>query len=311
MSQWNHTTIFEFILLGFTSRKELRLPLFVFFLMVYIITLVENLGMILLIRTDQRLHTPMYFFLSNLAFVDICYSSDITPKMLVDLLSERTTIGFSSCAIQMFLFVIFGITECLLLAVMAYDRYVAICNPLLYSVIMSGNKCVWLVIGSYAVGLVHSFTHTMFTFTFSFCGSNEINHYFCEMPPLLKLSCSDTHIYEIVIFVLVSINCITTTTVIGISYACILTSVLKIRSAESRRKTFSTCTSHLMVVTMFYGTIFFMYLRPSSAYTLDQDKVASVFYTVAIPMLNPLIYSLRNKAVKGALQRVIGKTLSP
>ncbi|XP_028594838.2 olfactory receptor 5AP2-like [Podarcis muralis] len=305
MSLENHTTITEFIFLGVTNRTDLQLPLFILFLIVYIATVVENLGMIFLIRSDSQLHTPMYFFLSHLAFVDVCYSSTITPKMLVDLLSERKGIGVSGCATQMFLFVVFGITECLLLAGMAYDRYAAICNPLLYSVIMSEERCAWLVACSYGVGLFHSVTHTTFTFTLSFCRSNKINHFFCDIPPLLQLSCSDTHIYEMVIFALVSVNCVTTTMTIGISYTCILVTVLKIRSTEGRHKTFSTCTSHLMVVTLFYGTIFFMYLRPSSAYSLDQDKVASVFYTVMIPMLNPLIYALRNKEVKCALQRAI------
>ncbi|XP_063167874.1 olfactory receptor 5AR1-like [Candoia aspera] len=309
MSWWNHTTINEFIFLGLTNQTELQLPLFILFLNVYAVTLMENLGMILLIRFDTQLQTPMYFFLSHLAFVDICYSSAITPKMLVDLLAERKTIGFSACATQMFLFVIFGITECLLLAVMAYDRYVAICNPFHYPVIMSRKTCAWLVAGSYAVGLFHSSTHTIFTFTLSFCGSNKINNYFCDIPPLLQLSCSDTHIYEMVIFALVSINCITTTMTISTSYTRILIAVLRISSTESRHKAFSTCSSHMTVVAMFYGTIFFMYLRPSSTYTLDQDKVASLFYTVMIPMLNPMIYTLRNQEVKCALQRMIRKSV--
>ncbi|XP_034276251.2 olfactory receptor 5AR1-like, partial [Pantherophis guttatus] len=307
MSWQNHTTINEFIFLGLTNQTELQLPLFVLFLNVYAVTLLENLGMILLIRSDAQLQTPMYFFLSHLAFVDICYSSAITPKMLVDLLAERKTIRFSACVAQMFLFVIFGITECLLLAVMAYDRYVAICKPFHYPVIMCRKRCALLVAGSYAVGLFHSLTHTIFTFTLSFCGSNKVNNYFCDIPPLLKLSCSDTHFYEMVIFALVSINCVTTTMTIFISYSCILIAVLRISSTESRRKAFSTCSSHMTVVAIFYGTIFFMYLRPTSTYTLDQDKVASLFYTVMIPMLNPMIYALRNQEVKHAFQRMIRK----
>lgn len=309
MSWQNHTTINEFIFLGLTNQTELQLPLFVLFLNVYAVTLLENLGMILLIRSDAQLQTPMYFFLSHLAFVDICYSSAITPKMLVDLLAERKTIRFSACVAQMFLFVIFGITECLLLAVMAYDRYVAICKPFHYPVIMCRKRCALLVAGSYAVGLFHSLTHTLFTFTLSFCGSNKVNNYFCDIPPLLKLSCSDTHFYEMVIFALVSINCVTTTMTIFISYSCILIAVLRISSTESRRKAFSTCSSHMTVVAIFYGTIFFMYLRPTSTYTLDQDKVASLFYTVMIPMLNPMIYALRNQEVKHAFQRMIRKSV--
>uniref|UniRef100_A0A8C6VB96 Olfactory receptor n=1 Tax=Naja naja TaxID=35670 RepID=A0A8C6VB96_NAJNA len=309
MSWQNHTTINEFIFLGLTNQTQLQLPLFILFLNVYAVTLLENLGMILLIRCDAQLQTPMYFFLSHLAFVDICYSSAITPKMLVDLLAEKKTIRFAACAAQMFLFVIFGVTECLLLAVMAYDRYVAICKPFHYLVIMSRKTCAWLVAGSYAVGLFHSFTHTIFTFTLSFCGSNKVNNYFCDIPPLLKLSCSDTHFYEMVIFALVSINCVTTTMTIFISYSCILIAVLRISSTESRHKAFSTCSSHMTVVAIFYGTIFFMYLRPTSTYTLDQDKVASLFYTVMIPMLNPMIYALRNQEVKCAFQRMIRKSV--
>ncbi|XP_070813506.1 olfactory receptor 5AP2-like [Pituophis catenifer annectens] len=306
---WNHTRLSKFILLGITDQKELQLPLFVLFLLVYIITLVGNLGMIMLIKTDSRLHIPMYFFLSNLAFIDVNYSSSITPNMLVSLLTERKSIGFAACAIQMFVFVVCGSTECLLLAVMAFDRYVAICHPLRYSVIMSGKICVWLAAISYFLGIFYAVLHTTFSFSLSFCGPNMINHYYCDIPPLLKLSCSDTHTNETVIFAQVSINCVGTTVIILFSYASILTTILKIRSTQSRRKAFSTCSSHLIVVSLFYGTIFFMYLRPTSTYSLEQDKVASLFYTVVIPMLNPLIYSLRNKEVKEAFWRIFRKTV--
>uniref|UniRef100_A0A8C6V3G5 Olfactory receptor n=1 Tax=Naja naja TaxID=35670 RepID=A0A8C6V3G5_NAJNA len=292
----------KFILLGITDQKQLQLPLFVLFLLVYIITLVGNLGMIMLIKTDSRLHIPMYFFLSNLAFVDINYSSSITPNMLVSLLTERKSIGFAACAIQMFVFVICGSTECLLLAVMAFDRYVAICHPLRYSVIMSGKICVGLAAISYFLVL-----YIVCVFSLPFCGPNVINHFFCDIPPLLKLSCSDTHINQIVIFVQVSINCVSTTLIILISYACILSTILKIHSTTSKSKAFSTCSSHLIVVSLFYGTIFLIYLRPSSTYALEEDKVASLFYTVVIPMLNPLIYSLRNKDMKEAFQKILEK----
>lgn len=305
---WNHTRVSKFILLGITDQKELQLPLFVLFLLVYIITLVGNLGMIVLIKTDSRLHIPMYFFLSNLAFIDVNYSSSITPNMLVSLLTERKSIGLAACAIQMFVFVVCGSTECLLLAVMAFDRYVAICHPLRYSVIMSGKICVWLAAISYFLGIFYAVLHTTLSFSLSFCGPNMINHYYCDIPPLLKLSCSDTHTNETVIFAQVSINCVGTTVIILFSYASILTTILKIRSTQSRRKAFSTCSSHLIVVSLFYGTIFFMYLRPTSTYSLEQDKVASLFYTVVIPMLNPLIYSLRNKEVKEAFWRIFRKT---
>ncbi|XP_026542418.1 olfactory receptor 1019-like [Notechis scutatus] len=264
--------------------------------------------MIMLIKTDSRLHIPMYFFLSNLAFVDISYSSSISPNMLVSLLTERKSIGFAACAIQMFVFVICGSTECLLLAVMAFDRYVAICHPLRYSVIMSGKICVGLAAISYFLGIFYAVLHTTLSFSLSFCGSNLINHYYCDIPPLLQLSCSDTHTNETVIFVQVSINCVGTTVTILFSYASILTTILKIRSNQSRRKAFSTCSSHLIVVSLFYGMIFFMYLRPSSTYSLEQDKVASLFYTVMMPMLNPMIYALRNQEVKCAFQRMIRKS---
>ncbi|XP_039197066.1 olfactory receptor 1019-like isoform X2 [Crotalus tigris] len=309
ISMWNHTRVSSFILLGITDQKELQLPLFVLFLLIYIITLMGNLGMILLIKTDSRLHIPMYFFLGNLAFVDVNYSSSIIPNMLVFLLTERKNIGFFACATQMFIFVICGSTECLLLAVMAFDRYVAICHPLHYSVIMSGKICVWLAAISYFLGIFYAVLHTTLSFSLSFCGLNMINHYYCDIPPLLKLSCSDTHINETIIFAQVSINCVGTTVTILFSYASILITILKIRSTQSRRKAFSTCSSHLIVVSLFYGTIFFMYLRPSSTYSLEQDKVASLFYTVVIPMLNPLIYSLRNKEVKEAFWRMFRKTV--
>ncbi|XP_032074773.1 olfactory receptor 1020-like isoform X4 [Thamnophis elegans] len=299
----------KFILLGITDKKELQLPLFVLFLLVYIITLVGNLGMIVLIKTDSSLHIPMYFFLSNLAFVDINYSSSITPNMLVSLLTKRKSIGFAACAIQMFVFVICGSTECLLLAVMAFDRYVAICHPLRYSAIMTGKICVWLAGISYFLGIFYAVLHTTLSFSLTFCGSNMINHYYCDILPLIKLSCSDTHINETVLFAQVSINGVSTTVTILFSYASILITILNIRSTQSRRKAFSTCSSHLIVVSLFYGTIFFMYLRPSSSYSLEKDKVASLFYTVIIPMLNPLIYSLRNKEVKEAFWRMFRKTV--
>ncbi|XP_066476608.1 olfactory receptor 5AP2-like [Tiliqua scincoides] len=305
----NNTRVTEFFLSGITNRTELKLPLFLLLLLIYFVTLVGNLGIIFLIRVDSQLHTPMYFFLSHLAFVDVNYSSTITPKILTDLLAERKNIVLGGCATQMFVFVVCGSTECLLLAVMAYDRYVAICSPLHYSAIMSAKMCIELVAGSYALGFLYGVVHTAFTFTLSFCGPNVINHYFCDIPPLLKLSCSDTHTNEIVLFAQVSINCVGTTVIILISYICILFTILKIRSFESRHKALSTCTSHLTVVSLFYGTIFFMYLRPSSTYTLEQDKAASLFYTVVIPMLNPLVYSLRNKEVKEAFRRVLKKTL--
>ncbi|NWH48803.1 O1019 protein, partial [Fregata magnificens] len=305
MTPVNHTDVHEFVLLGLTTCPDLQVPLFLAFLAMYMVTLLGNFGISILIRTNLHLHTPMYYFLGHLAFVDVCYSSVILPKMLVQILTEEKTISFSGCAAQLCFFVVFGVTECLLLAVMAYDRYVAICKPLLYPAIMGGRTCRWLVAGSYAVGVLHAVTHTTFIFTFSFCRSNVINHYFCDIAPLLALSCSNTHTYEAVVLALVSINCLSTMTIIFVSYTHILPAILRIRPLEGRRKAFSTCASHLTVVTMFYGAILFMYLRPSSTYALDENKMATLFYTIITPVLNPLVYSLRNSEVKAALRRAV------
>lgn len=299
------TRVPEFILFGITNRTELKFPLFAAFLAVDIITMAGNLG--ILSRIDARLHTPMYFFLSNLAFVDASYSSAITPKILVDLLAERRSIGFSGCVTQLFFCYLCGTSECLLLALMAYDRYEAICNPLHYSIIMSGKVCACLVTGSYLMGIFCSAVFVVCVFTLSFCGPNVLSHYYCDIPPLLQVSRSTTHTRDIVIFVQVGILCTSTTVIILISYTCILSTILKSHSSESRHKAFSTCSSHLVVVSLFYGTVFYMYLQPSSSHSLGQDKIASLFYSVMVPMSNPLIYSFRNKEVRGSFWRVLKK----
>ncbi|XP_025037390.2 olfactory receptor 5AP2-like [Pelodiscus sinensis] len=309
MANGNLSAVTEFILLGLTDHRELEVPLFVVFLVIYLITLTGNLGMIVLIRSDPQLHTPMYFFLINLSLVDFCYSSVITPKLLVGFLSGNKAISFNSCATQFFFFSSSVGIECLLLAVMAYDRYVAICNPLLYTVIMSHRVCVLLVVSSFLAGFANSMIHTICMFQLPFCNSNIINHFFCDVPPLLKLSCADTFVNEVVIFAfasLIEISCLLT---VLISYLHILSAILRIRSAEGRRKAFSTCASHLTAVSIFFGTTLFMYLRPSSSSSMGQDKVVSVLYTMVIPMLNPLIYSLRNKEVKAALRRGLGRKI--
>ncbi|XP_024079395.1 olfactory receptor 5AS1-like [Terrapene carolina triunguis] len=305
MSRGNHTTVTEFILFGLTHCPEVEVVLFVLFLAIYVTTLVGNIGIIMLIHINSCLHTPMYFFLSNLAFLDLSYSSAIAPKMLVNFLAQSKTISFAGCAMQMYLFAAFADAECLILAAMAYDRYVSICNPLLYMAIMSRRICVSLIAGAYISGSVSSLVHTCLTFSLSFCGSNVINHFFCDIPPLIALSCSDTHINEILLFALCGFIQTSTFLVILISYAYVLAAILRIHSTEGRLKAFNTCTSHLMAVALFYGTLLFMYLRPSSSYSLDADKVVSVFYTVVFPMLNPLIYSLRNKEVKDALMKIL------
>lgn len=283
--------------------------LFVLFFLIYGITVIANLGMIFLIKMDLRLHTPMYYFLSNLSFCDVCYSSTVSPKMLADFLSDQKWIPYNLCAVQMYFFGVFADVECLMLAVMAYDRYVAICNPLLYTITMSRSICTQLVALAYVVGLVDSAIHTCCTFRLSFCNSNVINHFFCDIPPLLALSYSDTFINEIVMFTF--IGCIVGCSIVTVflSYSYIIITILKMSSPEGRQKAFSTCTSHLMAVAVFHGTLLFMYFRPSSSYSMETDKMASVFYTVVIPMLNPLIYSLRNRDVKGALKKAMNTKL--
>ncbi|XP_038261523.1 olfactory receptor 1019-like [Dermochelys coriacea] len=310
MKEGNHSEVTEFILSGLTDCPELQVPLFLVFLLIYGITLVGNGGMILLISTDPRLHTPMYFFLSNLSFCDLSISLIISPHMMMNFLAERKTISYTACAMQMYLSIIFADVECLLLAVMAYDRYVAICNSLLYRVTMSRQLCKELVAGAYAVGVVDSMIYTCCTFRLSFCSSNIINHFFCDVLPLLALSCSDTRINEIVMFA--SMSCITVSSFVTVllSYVYIISTILQIHSAKGRHKAFSTCTFHLTSVVLYFGILFFMYLRPTSSYSMDIDKVTSVFYTLLIPMLNPLIYSLRNTDVKDALRKAMNKFLT-
>ncbi|MBZ3876581.1 Olfactory receptor 141 [Sciurus carolinensis] len=305
----NATEVNVFVLKGFTDSNELQIILFFLFLAVYIFTLLGNLGLIGLVILDSRLHNPMYYFLSVLSSVDACYSTDITPNMLANFISKSKIISFNGCATQSFLAVTFGTTECFLLAAMAYDRYVAIYNPLLYSVSMSPRVYVPLIIASYGGGILHAIIHTVATFSLSFCGSNEIRHIFCDIPPLLAISCSDTHINELLLFLFVSSIEIVTILIVLISYGFILLAILKMHSAEGRRKVFSTCGSHLTGVSIYHGTILFMYVRPSSNYALDHDMIVSIFYTIVIPMLNPIIYSLRNKDVKEAMKRVLRKNL--
>ncbi|XP_078508783.1 olfactory receptor 8U1-like [Lissotriton helveticus] len=300
-----NTSLTEFILLGLTGDAKLQIPLFVFFFYVYLITMLGNLSIIILIRISPSLHTPMYFLLTNLSFIDLCYSSIITPNMLANMLSKEKTIPFLACATQMFLFVGVGSTEVFLLAVMAYDRYVAISKPLLYATIMTKSTCMCLMVGAYCVAFLHALLHTICTFRLPFCKSNEITHFYCDEPPLLKLSCSDTSL-NVLMMVFVAGGLILGSLIfILVSYAYIVSTILNIISSEERWRAFSTCSSHLACVVLLFGTLVFMYLRPSSRYSMEQDRVASVFYTMVIPMLNPLIYTLRNKEVKGAVRKVM------
>uniref|UniRef100_A0A8V5G204 Olfactory receptor n=1 Tax=Melopsittacus undulatus TaxID=13146 RepID=A0A8V5G204_MELUD len=303
MAWENWTTVTEFVFKGFTDCLDFQVTLFVLFLLIYVTTVIGNLSIIAAVWLDSQLQTPMYFFLGHLSFLDLCYSSVVTPKMLLSLLSERKTISFAGCFLQLYFYAAFVITECYLLAGMAYDRYVAICNPLRYSILMSKKVCVSLLAGSYAVGLSNSAIFTGFALRLPFCGPNVIDHFFCDGPPLSKLACSDTSLNQMLLFAFGGFNKLSTISAILVSYIFIFFAILRIPSAEGRQKAFSTCMSHLTVVTMLYGTTIFMYLRPSSSYSLNTDKVVSVFYMVVIPMLNPLIYSLRNKEMKDALRR--------
>ncbi|KAM9148902.1 olfactory receptor 5AR1-like [Pangshura tecta] len=305
MAERNYTTVTEFILLGFTQNPKLQVILLVTFVLIYMLILVANLTLVTLIRTDSQLHTPMYFFISNLALLDVGYTTIITSSILITLVSERKVILFTGCALQFFFLCIALSCECYLLGVMAYDRFMAICNPLLYTVIMSKRLCVLLVLGSYLVSCMNAIVQTIFIFRLSFCNSNVINHFFCDVPPILKLSCSDTRITDIVHFTCAAVVVTPTILIILISYIYIAVAILRINSAKGQHKAFSTCASHLTAVTIFYGTGSFMYLRPSSKYLIDQDKIISLFYTLVIPMLNPLIYSLRNTEVKKAFTRML------
>ncbi|XP_027834866.2 olfactory receptor 5W2-like [Ovis aries] len=307
MSRENCSSLTEFIFLGITENTENKVILFTMFLLVYLINLLANLGMITLIRMDPQLHTPMYFFLSHLSFCDLCYSTAIGPKMLVDLFAKNKSISFCGCALQFLVFCIFADSECLLLAVMAYGRYKAISSPLLYAVSVSSRVRSLLVAGVYLVAMADALIHTTLAFRLCFCGSNVINHFFCDLPPLFLLSCSDIQVNELVLFIVFGFIELSTISGVLVSYCYLILSVLKIHSAEGRFKAFSTCTFHLTAVAIFQGTLLFMNFRPSSSYSLDQDKMTSLFYTLVIPMLNPLIYSLRNNDVKEALEKLKNK----
>jgi len=299
----NRTAVTHFVLLGLTSEPKLRTPLFLIVFTIYLLTLMGNAGLITLIKATPRLHTPMYFFLCNLSVVDLCYSSVFSPKLLACFLAEQKTISYSACFAQHFFFLVFVTTEVLLLAVMAYDRYVAICHPLLYTVAMPKRVCLRLVAGSYVGGLLNSLIQTCCLLPLPFCGPNVINHYFCDTNPLLKLSCSHDRLNELLLVTFNGTISMSVLLLIIISYVSILFSILRIRSSQGRHKAFSTCTSHLLTVAAFYVPAGLSHMQPASKYSLEVEKVTAVFYTLMVPMLNPLIYSLRNKEVKDALRR--------
>ncbi|NP_001000733.1 olfactory receptor Olr268 [Rattus norvegicus] len=303
----NHTTVTEFILLGLTDDPVLRVVLFTIILCIYLVTVSGNLSTILLIRVSSQLHHPMYFFLSHLGSADIGYSSSVTPNMLVSFLVKKNTITTLGCGIQLGSGAFFGTVECFVLAAMAYDRFVAICSPLLYSTKMSTQVCVQLLVVAYISGFLNASSFTLSFFSFFFCGPNRINHFFCDFTPLVELSCSEDSVFIILVTISSGTVIVITVLIIAVSYIYILITILKMRSTGSRHKAFSTCTSHLTAVTLFYGTVTLIYLMPKSSYSTDQNKVVSVFYIVVIPMLNPLIYSLRNNEIKDALKRHIGR----
>uniref|UniRef100_A0A8C3YEK0 Olfactory receptor n=1 Tax=Catagonus wagneri TaxID=51154 RepID=A0A8C3YEK0_9CETA len=300
----NITNITHFILLGFSDFPEIIAVLFIVFLMTYILTLTWNLSLIVLVRMDSHLHIPMYFFLSNLSFIDVCYVTSTAPEMLYNFFQEKQTITLVGCAIQYFVFSTMGLSETCLMTVMAYDRYVAICNPLLYSSLMSPTLCGCMVLGSYMAGLCGSLSQVCAMLQLHFCGPNVIHHFFCDMPQLLVLSCTDTFFVRLLLAILTVIYGIINALVIMISYVYIVISIMKITSAKGRSKAFNTCASHLTAVTLYYTSSVFVYLSSSSGGSSSFDRFASVFYTMAIPMLNPLIYSLRNKEIKDALKRL-------
>ncbi|XP_049633946.1 olfactory receptor 150-like [Suncus etruscus] len=307
MSTGNDSSVTKFIFTGLTAWPKLQLPLFFLFLTIYVVTVVGNLGMIILIGLSSHLHTPMYFFICNLSLIDFCQSTTITPKMLVNFVTEKNIISYSECMTQLYFFIVFVISECYMLAAMAYDRYAAICRPLLYNVTMTYEVCFWMVVGVYSMGIIGATAHTGCILRVHFCQVDRINHYFCDLYPLLELSCSSTYINEVLALCFSAFNIFVPTLIIVASYVFIIASILRIRSTEGRAKAFSTCSSHVSAVSVFFGSAAFMYLQPSSVSSMNQGKVSSVFYTIVVPMLNPLIYSVRNKDVQVALYKVLKK----
>ena len=303
----NESSFTGFILLGFSDRLQLELVLFVVLLIFYIFTLLGNITIIALSYLDPRLHTPMYFFLSNLSFLDMCYTTSIVPQLLVNLIGADKSISFGGCVGQMYMSLALGCTECILLGVMAFDRYAAICRPLHYMVIMHPRLCALMASASWIVGFVNSLLQTVLVFLLPRCGRNKLDHFFCEIPPFLKLACVDTTMNLYVTFFGSVIILLTPVSLIMFSYGQIVRAVLRIRSTAGQRKAFGTCGSHLTVVSLFFGTAIYVYFKPSSNDSQDQDKFMSLFYTVIIPMTNPLIYTLRNRDVKGAMKKVLWK----
>ena len=300
----------QFILAGITDDPQLQIPLFLVFTLICLLTLVGNLGVVTLILLDSCLHTPMYFFLSHLSLMDFGYSTAVTPKLMAGLLTGDEVISYNACATRLYSFAVFLIVETFLLASMAYDHHAAVCKPLHYTSIMTPRVWACVVIGCYVLGFLEASMHTWNAFSLSFCRTNVIHHFFWDATPVLALSCSDSNRSEITLFLLVGLNVVFSNLVILVSHLFIFVPVLRVRSSEGHQKAFSTCASHLTAVSIFYGTASFMYLQTGSRHSMDTDKVASVFYAMVIPRLNPPIYSLRNKEVKKALKKAVGKAKS-
>ncbi|XP_043828586.1 olfactory receptor 5D18-like [Dromiciops gliroides] len=306
-SERNQSGTVIFILLGFSDYPEFQIILFLVFLAMYVTTVMGNLGMIAIIITNPKLHTPMYFFLKHLSFVDFCYSTAVTPKLLENLVAEDRTMSIPTCITQFFFTAHCALTDTFILAVMAYDRFVAICNPLLYMIIMSQKRCALLMTIAYSWGILFSLLFTYSLLVLSFCGTNIINNFVCEYSGILSASCSDKHFSELILFIVANFNMLSTLIIIFTSYIFIFVTVMRMRSFRARHKAFSTCASHLTAVGIFYGTVLFLYCIPNTKSSWFTIKVGSVFYTVVIPMLNPLIYSLRNNDVKETFRRLMRK----
>ncbi|XP_051006049.1 olfactory receptor 187 [Acomys russatus] len=305
METENTTRLTEFVLTGLIYQPLWKVPLFLVFLLVYFITIVGNVGLITLIWTDPHLHIPMYLFLGNLAFVDTSISSIVVPKMLLNFFAKSKLISLSGCMTQFFLFNISATTECFLLAAMAYDRYVAICKPLLYPVLMTNGLCVCLIVLSFVGGIIHAVIHEGFLLRLTFCHSNVIHHFYCDIISMLKISCTDTSLNYLIVFIFSGSIQVFTISTILVSYTIILFTILKKKSAKGIKKAFSTCGAHLLSVSLYYGPLLFMYVHPASSAVDDQDMIDSLFYTVIIPVLNPIIYSLRNKQVIDSLTKLL------
>ncbi|KAM9294060.1 olfactory receptor 2G3-like [Gastrophryne carolinensis] len=307
MENSNKTSPVLFVLLGLSSDPYLQVLSFLTLLVMYLMTLFGNCLLIIVVRINPTLQTPMYFFLSNLSVIDLCFSSTIVPVILLNTLSKDKTISIPGCIAQMFISLVLGATECLLLAVMAYDRYVAICKPLHYHAIMNKKLCICLVLVVWTVGFINSTIHVSLTFQLPYCKTHHVDNFFCEVPPFLRMACQDTRLNEIAMYISAAIIVICACLLTLVSYVNIISAILKISSSEGRHKAFSTCASHLTVVSLYYGTIMFIYLQPHSSYTANTDKAVSILYTAVTPMLNPIIYSIRNKDVKVFLKRDVIK----